>query len=148
MKITSTEEYGLRILVQIGRASEGELTIAEIAEKENLTHANVAKICRLLRIAKILESSKGHTGGYRLASQPSEIALSKVMSALGEPLYGSEFCEKFSGSQTICTHTLDCSIRSVWKVVQTNINDVLQKLTLQDMIGSEEKLNASCGVNI
>ena len=145
MKITSTEEYGLRILIQIASSNKEELTITDIASKENLTHANVAKICRLLRMGGILESTKGHAGGYRLAKSPQEMTLSEVMSVLGDPLYGNEFCDKFVGTEQICTRSLDCSIRSVWKILQSNINGVLQKITIKDLVGTEENMNAVCG---
>lgn len=144
MKITSTEEYGLRILVQIGRSEYGELTIAQIAEKENLTHANVAKICRLLRMGDVLDSSKGHTGGYHLARPASNILLSEVMDALGEPLYSGEFCDKFTGQDQICTHNLECSIRSVWKMIQSNVDSVLNSIKLSDLIKIEQSKDTDC----
>lgn len=144
MKITSTEEYGIRILVRVGSSEKEDLTITQIAEGESLTHANVAKICRLLRIGGFLESAKGHTGGYRLSKAPEEMPLSEIMSVLGEPLYGEEFCDKFGGGDSICTRSVDCSLRSVWKILQSNINSVLQNITLRDLMGTETQMNVVC----
>ena len=60
MKITAQEEYGLRILLRIARASNSDgLTIPEISEAEGLSTHNVAKLCRILRLAGFIRSSRG-----------------------------------------------------------------------------------------
>ncbi len=137
MKITSQEEFGIRILIRLARNEDG-LSIAEISEKEGLTHANVAKICRILRIASLIQSTKGHHGGYSLARPANKISLKEVIDVLGGPLYNEGFCHRFSGEQNICTHNVDCTVRSLWKVVQSGIDNVLIKLYLSDLIGTEK----------
>jgi len=46
-----------------------------------------------------------------------------------------------SGIENICTNSIDCSIRSLWKTVQTLLDDVLSKISLQDLLGKEEDVD-------
>ena len=51
MKLTAQEEYGLRCLLRVAEAGEGEsLTIPEIGRAEALSIAYVAKLMRILGI--------------------------------------------------------------------------------------------------
>jgi Rrf2 family protein len=141
MKFSTQEEYGLRLLLRIGKSnSPNGLTIPELSELEGLTEANVAKILRILRLAGIIESSRGQTGGYKLSRHANEILVGDVLTALGGKLYESGFCDLHAGVQNICTNSIDCSIRSLWKTIQTMLDGVLSKITLQDLLGKENEV--------
>ena len=141
MKFSTQEEYGLRCLLRIGMSkSPNGLTIPEISQMEGLSTANVGKILRALRLSGFIESTRGQTGGYKLARSTSEINLSEVLSVLGGRLFEDGFCNIHSGTEMICTHSIDCSIRSIWRTIQTLLDSVLEKITLKDLIGTEEQV--------
>ena len=141
MKFSSQEEYGLRLLLRIGKSdSEKGMTIPELSEQEKLSEANVGKILRMLRLAGFVESSRGQTGGYKLARTPNEILVGDVLTTLGGKLYESSFCDLHAGVENICTNSIDCSIRSLWKTVQSTLDSLLSKITLQDLIGNEQQV--------
>ena len=52
----------------------------------------------------------------------------EVLAALGGKLYDGEFCNRHAGQLSICTHAIDCSVRSLWQVVQTAVDNVLGKM--------------------
>ncbi len=135
MKITAQEEYGLRILLQIALNADSEgMTIARISEKEGISQHYAAKLCRLLRLAGFINSVRGKEGGYTLAVPANQILLKDVIYALGGKLYSQDFCEDHSGLLQLCLHSLDCSVRSVWLLLQKAVDGVLEKLTLQDLL--------------
>ena len=141
MKFSTQEEYGLRLLLRIAKSDSTKgLTIPEISEQEGISAANAGKILRMLRLAGFIESARGQTGGYRLKRSPSEIPVSEVLSALGGKLYESGFCDLHAGVENICTNSIDCSIRSLWKTIQTMLDGVLDKLSLQDLLGKEQEV--------
>jgi len=143
MKFNTQEEYGLRLLLRIAKSdSQHGLTIPELSEVEGLSEANTAKILRALRLAGFIDSARGQTGGYKLSQPPDKIVINDVLSALGGKLYESNFCDLHSGMENICTNSIDCSIRSVWKTVQNVLDSVLSKFTLQDLLGKEEEVEA------
>ena len=43
----------------------------------------------------------------------------------------------------LCTHSPDCSIRSVWRVLQDVVDGVLGRMTLKDLLRTEEEVTAS-----
>ncbi|VAX24868.1 hypothetical protein MNBD_IGNAVI01-2253 [hydrothermal vent metagenome] len=137
MKFSAQEEYGLRCLLRIARFYEmgKSLTIPEISRGEGITEHTTAKILRALRIGGFLESERGHLGGYTLSRPPEEINLGNVLKALGGKLYDEEFCKTHSKGDHICTITSDCSVRSVWILIQNSVDNVLQNLTIRDLIG-------------
>jgi len=143
MKFSSQEEYGLRLLLRIAKSdSPNGLTIPELSWVEGLSTANVAKILRILRLAGFIESARGQTGGYKLNKPANKIYVGEVLTTLGGKLYESGFCDLHAGIESICTNTIDCSIRSLWKTIQNMLDGVLNKFTLQDLLGKEGDVEA------
>ncbi|MEI7985533.1 MAG: Rrf2 family transcriptional regulator [Armatimonadota bacterium] len=141
MKFSAQEEYGLRCLIQIARKGPQEsMTIPEISKLEGLTTTHAAKLMMILRKEGFITSVRGQSGGYSLARSPQEIKISDVLHSLGGRLFDAEFCGKHSGALDICTHAVDCSVRSLWQVIQQAVDSVIEHLTLADML-EEEKSN-------
>ncbi len=139
MKFSTQEEYGLRCLVQIGRHEDG-LTIPQISQLENLSQANVGKLMRILRLGGFVESLRGQDGGYRLARPAERILVGEVLAVLGGRLYTSDFCEKHSGPDQVCSHTVSsCNVRGLWENVQKAVDRALANVTLQDLLGAKPK---------
>ena len=146
MKLSTQEEYGLRCLIQIGRHEQvggGSLSLSEISQLEGLSNANAGKFVRALRLGGFVESERGHAGGYRLARPADQIVIGDVIEALGGRLFDDEFCEDHAGQAGSCTHSVDCSIRSLWHNVQKTVDHLLNRITLKDMLGDEPQVAAS-----
>jgi Rrf2 family protein len=142
MKITAQEEYGLRCMMALaGEEGQRALTIPEIAEREGLSPAYVAKLMRLLRRRGLVASARGRSGGYALARPGVEISVGEALAALGDPLFSSMYCGKFHGDQTSCVHLDGCSIRSIWGHLDNLIVQVLRSTSLTALVGGEPELN-------
>jgi len=140
MKITSQEEYGLRILLRLARCHDEEsMSIQALSVAEGLSPAYIAKLTRVLRQAGYINSTPGNIGGYILARPAAEINVNKVLKTLGGSLFTKEFCSDFTGASRLCTNSVDCSVRSLWQMVQFSIDQLLDKISLNDLIGSEKK---------
>ena len=140
MKITSQEEYGLRILLRIARCHDEEsMSIQALSVAEGLSPAYIAKLTRMLRQAGFINSTPGNIGGYILAKPAAEINVNHVLKTLGGSLFTKEFCSDFTGVSRLCTNSVDCSVRSLWQMVQFSIDQLLDKIQLSDLIGSEKQ---------
>jgi Rrf2 family protein len=138
MKITSQEEYGLRILLRIAKCRDKEgMTIQSLAAAEGLSLPYVAKLTRMLRIEGYINSTPGNKGGYLLARPSDQINVNQVLKILGGSLFEKSFCNDYSGVLKFCTNSVDCSIRSLWQMIQSNIDQLLDKITLKNLIGTE-----------
>jgi Rrf2 family protein len=144
VKLSSQEEYGLRCLLRLGREPEGgSLTIAELSCREGISVANVAKMMRVLRKAGLVVSTPGKDGGYALARPAERIRVGETLAALGGRLFDAGFCDTHSGSTAaLCAHMGDCSIRSVWRIMQDAIDAALGRMTLRDLMRGETDMRA------
>jgi len=144
MKITAQDEYGLRILVRIAKCKDKTgLSIPQLSEAEGLSQPNVSKLARILRMEGLINSTKGHVGGYVLARPAADITVNDVLKALGRRLFDEEFCANHVGVLKLCTNSVDCSIRSLWTMVQSTIDNLLDKITIADLSKNSEKEAAS-----
>lgn len=139
MKISAQEEYGMRCLLRIGSSDLPEgLTIPDISRLEGLSAANVAKLLRILRLGGFIESARGRSGGYKLAKPTDQIVIGEVLAVLGGRIYNQTFCDSHTGMNSVCNHIIDCSMRSLWRSIQTAVDTVLSKVTVKDMLGNEK----------
>lgn len=142
MKITAQVEYGLRIMVRITRCTDEKgLSIRQLSEAEGLSTNYVAKLTRLLRIKGLINSTRGHTGGYVLAEPAAAITVNEVLKALSGKLFDKNFCDNHAGIMTLCTNSVDCSVRSLWSMMQTTLDKLLDKVTMADMIKNEKDVS-------
>lgn len=139
MKITAQEEYGLRLLLRIASCKDEEgMSIPQLSEAEGLTAPYVAKLARILRMKGFINSTPGNKGGYVLARSADEIVINHVLKALGGPLFDNAFCGSHSGNMKFCTNSVDCSSRSLWQMIQVTLDQLLDKVTLADLVNSEQ----------
>ncbi len=138
MKLSAQEEYGLRCLLTLARARPGaSLTSSQIAEAERISGPNVAKILRALKRGGFVLALRGQSGGYTLARKATEINVGEVLACLGGRFFDPGFCGRHSSATRGCGHNSDCSVRSVWRLVQRAVDDVLGRLTLADLLVEE-----------
>ena len=143
MKITSQEEFGLRVLLRIARCeTEDGMSIPQLSKAEGLTSHYVAKLTRTLRLAGFINSTPGYKGGYVLAMPAKEIKIKYVLQALGGVLYDKDFCGQHTGSVNLCTNSVDCSARSLWQMIQYTVDRLLDQITLYDMANSKKNESA------
>ena len=149
MKFSAQEEYGLRCLVQVARSeAKGPLSIPEIARREGITVDYTTKLLTVLRRGGFLKSVRGTQGGYLLSRKPEDITLAQVMRHLGGLIFETATCSHFPGSETQCVHLTDCGMRSVWMGVTKHLFDVLDKLTLAEIMKNEASVSAFIGKTV
>lgn len=140
MKITAQEEYGLRILLRIASCKDAEgMSIPQLSEAEGISPHYVAKLTRVLRIAGFINSTPGSKGGYVLAKPAKEIIINNVLKSLGGTLFHQQFCGTHAGVLKLCTNSVDCSSRSLWKMIQFTLDQLLDKVTLHDLVNTENE---------
>jgi Rrf2 family iron-sulfur cluster assembly transcriptional regulator len=143
MKLSAQEEYGLRCLLYMARHGEEKShSIPEISRAEGLSIPNVAKLMRLLRLGGLVASVRGQAGGYRLTRPADRMSVSEVLGMLGGSFFTPHFCERHSGLERVCNHVSDCSLRLLWSTIQRNLDNVLTRITLRDLLLSEGDITA------
>src|SRR6476660_304534 len=139
MKITAQEEYGLRILLRIASCKDAEgMSIPQLTDAEGIGPHYVAKLTRILRMEGFINSTPGYKGGYVLAQPADQIKIRNVLVALGGVLFDKEVCALHAGTLKLCTNSVDCSSRSLWKMIQFTVDQRLDKVTVHDLVSTEK----------
>jgi Rrf2 family protein len=154
MIFTTKAEYGVRLLVELGRQHDaagasggrgptrGPTSLKAIAEAEELPLAYLERIVALLKKAGLVEATRGAHGGYRLTRQPAEIHMDEVVLALEgvvAPMtcFVAEDGAPVSG-RVVCNHEADsghgCATKLLWTRVQGGVVKALAQTTLAELV--------------
>ncbi|HEV2811993.1 MAG TPA: Rrf2 family transcriptional regulator [Solirubrobacteraceae bacterium] len=140
MIFTTKAEYGVRLLVELGRGEgSGPVSLKAIAEAEGLPLAYLERIVALLKKAALVESTRGAHGGYRLARPAEEIRMDEAVLALeGAVAPMSCFVDDRPGAgKVLCSHHDDgdlCATKLLWMRVQGGVFEALQRTTLAELV--------------
>ncbi len=146
MRITTWAEYGVICALHLARrASEGPVPGRELAEREKLPADYVEQILLRLRRADIVKATRGARGGYSLARAPEEISVREVITAAELTTFDLH-CVSHPVSEERCSDACGCSIRPVWVLLQQKIDDVLQSVSLADLLVPEMVVRERVGL--
>jgi FeS assembly SUF system regulator len=121
-------DYGFVMLTQMTIRGRVDWNARELAEAVKLPQPTVVKILKMLVKAGILTSQRGTKGGYALARPAAEIRVASVIGALEGPIALTD-CN-VPGS---CEHETGCPTRMSWQVVNSTVQEALERLTLLDI---------------
>ncbi len=144
MIFTTKAEYGVRLLVELGRQSnDSPVSLKAIAESEGLPLAYLERIVALLKRAELVESTRGAHGGYRLARDPESVTMDEVVLALeGSVAPMSCFVDETDDGRVLCSHVDDgeaCATKFLWLRVQGGVIEALRRTTLAELVAFSAK---------
>jgi len=140
MFFTTKAEYGVRLLIELGRQPGGKpVSLKAIADAENLPLAYLERIVALLKRANLVQSTRGAHGGYQLSRAAEDIAMNEVVLALEGSVAPMEcFVEDDGDGRVLCSHHNDsgraCATKLLWTRVQANVLKTLADTTLAELV--------------
>ncbi|PWB69118.1 transcriptional regulator [candidate division GN15 bacterium] len=138
MRISAIEEYGLRCLLALAKQGKNnQLSISDIAEMEGLSVPYASKLLAILRRAGLVTAERGRGGGFSIATDPTQINLYDVLTALGGPMIDPKHCSRYAGQKNQCVHTEKCSIHDILGGLAGYVQSFLSKTTLRDLIAAD-----------
>ena len=130
MKLSTKGKYGLYAMFYLaqhdGCGPQPLKAVAEIGVSEDY----LEQLLGNLRRAGLVNTVRGAQGGYQLAMDPADITVGDIIDATEGPLSISD-CLHDEGS---CHRSGQCRTRRVWEYLSNSINNVLQSITLRDML--------------
>lgn len=148
MRITTWAEYGVICALHLAkRADEGPVAGRELAAREKLPADYVEQILLRLRRANIVASTRGAHGGYELARPATAITVREVIAAAELETFDLH-CVTHPIDDVRCSDAQHCSIRPVWVLLRNKINDVLDSVTLSDLLVPEPAVRERVGLPV
>ena len=128
MKLSSKTHYGLMACHILGRNyPNGTVSASALESYISVSGKYLEKIMRILSGRGLVAANRGASGGYYLAKPPEEIRIGDLVRALEDDMEIIE-CVTKDGKCKCCPSS------RVWKRLYNGINEVLDSITLKDML--------------
>ncbi len=139
MKLSTKGRYGLKAMFDLAlHFGDGPIALKSIAERQLISDHYLEQLIASLRKSGLVKSVRGAQGGYMLANDPSDITVGDIIRVLEGPLGLSDCVLEDDPSE--CDNADCCVTRTVWKKIQSSISQVIDSITLQDMLEDYEKI--------
>ena len=79
MRISTKGQYAVRLMVEIAKSDE-LVSISNVAKSQEISQKYLEQIVSKLVKANLLESTRGHMGGYSLTKSANEISVKEIFS--------------------------------------------------------------------
>lgn len=122
----------LRAMVYVAAKQElydGYIPISQIADDLGLSFSFLSKTMQKLTRAEFLESSRGPSGGIRLAAKPSSISVFDIVKTVDS----EQFFERCVLGIDACELENPCALHSVWESRRDDLLAMLKATTLLEL---------------
>lgn len=131
MHLDKRTDYSLRVLMFLA-SNRGRLsTIAEIADRFDISQAHLTKVVHLLGRAGFVETLRGRSGGLRLAGDGTTIRVGDVVRRMEGDLAPVE-CLRASGGT--CLITSCCRLKGALSRAMGAYLAVLDGVTIAELV--------------
>ena len=131
MKISTKGRNALRLMLDLAlNDSEKPVRIREIARRQEVSDKYLEQIISVLNKAGFVRSIRGPQGGYLLTRKPEEYTVGMIL-RLTEGSMSPVDCV---GDDALCDRSEECATIIVWQRLNRAINDVIDNITLSDLV--------------
>ncbi|WGD30548.1 Rrf2 family transcriptional regulator [Ancylobacter sp. WKF20] len=134
--LTNKGKYGLKAMLFLARQPEGATALGQdIAAANGIPKKFLDAILLELRNAGMVRSRKGPGGGYALAKPLTDIRVGHIIRVLDGPLAPINCASKSAYVPCAdCRDVEGCSVRITMSKVRDAMSDILDRMSLKDMI--------------
>jgi Rrf2 family protein len=135
MKLNTTTEYALRILIYMAKKPDELFHTKEISETLNISYKYMTKIITLLSNNQIISSKKGKYGGIILNKKIDEITVKDILTIMND--LDDDKCILGLG---LCSEKNKCSMHEVWMESKSSIIHTFSQTTLESLAQNQGNL--------
>ncbi len=133
IRVTKLTDYGIVVMTRLAKSNKQlQTTAPDLSQDIGVPLPTVRKILKILTMEKLLVSTRGSNGGYRLARHPEQISLMDMVEALEGPVAMTE-CS--SGEPCECKID-NCGLGKNWSLINQLLQNTLESYNLAQMAGS------------
>lgn len=130
MKLTTKGRYAVTAMLDLAlHGQQGPVSLAEISSRQEISLSYLEQLFSKLRKNGLVNSTRGPGGGYSVARDLSDVAVSEIIGAVNESVDATQ-C---AGKENCHSHGR-CLTHDLWEGLSSQIEEFLSSVSLQDMI--------------
>ncbi len=132
MKISTKGRYALSFITELALDGGDKcIPLKNIAQRHHISEKYLEQIAASLNKAKLIKSVRGSQGGYKLVKSPCEYTVGEILRSTEKTL-APVSCLEYEKND--CPYSNDCISLFVWEEIYKAVNDVVNAITVQDII--------------
>ncbi len=139
MRLTTKGRYAVTAMLDLAlHSDQGPVSLAEIAERQGISLSYLEQLFARLRKRKLVSSTRGPGGGYRLGRDARQIDIAGVITAVDERI-DTTAC----GGLGNCNGDKRCITHQLWQDLSNSIHDYLSGISLQELVDRARQAEAA-----
>ena len=138
MRVSAKAEYACIAMLELA-ANYGEpqpVRVKAIADAQGIPQRFLVQILLQLKAAGLVTSLRGASGGYQLTRSPEKISLADI-------IYAIDRAPVIRPAAVASPHSVAVqAVRSVWREVQAKEQEMLQKISLAELVRRTQQTSA------
>lgn len=132
MKISTKGRYAVRVMLDLALNNTGEcIKVKDIAARQGISEKYLEQIIAVLNKAGYVKSVRGAQGGYKIAKAPEEYTVGMIL-RLTEGSMAPVACLDEGAEE--CDRCDTCETLQVWKDLYAAVNQVIDHVTIADLV--------------
>lgn len=128
MKLRTTSEYALRVLVHMSQHEEDIHTAKNLAEVLDIPYKYLTRIMTTLAKEGLFQSTRGRYGGFTFAKPLDQITVYEILASFND--INDDVCIMGKGT---CDQSGSCALHDSWKKPKELIDEMFKNSTLADL---------------
>ncbi|MDR3512867.1 MAG: Rrf2 family transcriptional regulator [Caulobacteraceae bacterium] len=134
MQLSTKGRYAVMAMADLaGQSVRPAVSLAEIAERQQLSLAYLEQLFARLRRRGLVVSVRGPGGGYRLAKPAEQTSVAEVVTAVDEPLRATR-CGGKGPARGCMKGGARCLTHDLWEETGRQIFEYLSSVSLADVL--------------
>ena len=140
MKISAKSRYALHLMLELAMQEKGvNLSIKSVAEVHGISEKYLEQIIPVLVRGGFVKSARGAKGGYHLVKDPEDYTVGMIL-RLVEGGIAPVSC--LDDAVNPCARCKDCVTLDLWEQVDQAISNVVDHVTLADLVDKQRRIDA------
>lgn len=138
MSVSTRGKNAIKFMLDLATYNHGEpVKLKDIAKRQNISEKYLEQIVAVLHKSSLVKSIRGAHGGYLLNYPPEQYTAGQILKAVEGDMSSSDCVGK---NGTLCENKATCVSFRLWQKLDTAMNDVLEGITLADMLEWQNEL--------
>ncbi|PID37883.1 MAG: Rrf2 family transcriptional regulator [Pseudomonadales bacterium] len=141
MRLTTRGRYAVTALLDLALQTKDQsnaVSLSDIAKRQSISISYLEQLFSKLRKKGIVSSTRGASGGYRLAHPLNEIDVMTIITAVDESVNATK-----CGGEGNCQGGAMCLTHDLWYALSNHIESYLKNITLAQLLEMENVQSVS-----